>query len=104
MTASNQDAVKRVAAAVTAARSITVLTGAGVSSASGIPTFRGEDGLWKKVRVETLATREAFEHDPRLVWEWYDWRRSMIRDAQPNAAHHVLAAWTRTRAMAATPE
>ena len=98
MTASNQDAVKRVAAAVTAARSITVLTGAGVSSASGIPTFRGEDGLWKKVRVETLATREAFENDPRLVWEWYDWRRSLIRDAQPNAAHHVLAAWTRTRA------
>lgn len=98
MTEPNRDALERVAAALTAARSITALTGAGVSSASGIPTFRGDDGLWKKVRVETLATREAFENDPRLVWEWYDSRRSMIRDAQPNAAHHVLAAWTRTRA------
>lgn len=97
MTRSNRDAVERVAAALATARSITALTGAGVSSASGIPTFRGEDGLWKKVRVETLATRDAFENDPRLVWEWYDWRRSMIRDAQPNAAHHVLAAWTRDR-------
>jgi len=97
VTASDRDAIERVAAAVAAARSITALTGAGVSSASGVPTFRGEDGLWKKVRVETLATREAFENDPRLVWEWYDWRRSLIRNAQPNAAHHVLAAWTRTR-------
>jgi len=98
VTEPNRDAIERVAAALAAARSITALTGAGVSSGSGIPTFRGEDGLWKKVRVETLATRDAFENDPRLVWEWYDWRRSMIRDAQPNAAHHVLAAWTRTRA------
>jgi len=79
------------------ARTITVLTGAGVSAASGIPTFRGADGLWKKVRAETLATPEAFEHDPKLVWEWYDWRRQMIRDAEPNAAHHVLARWTRER-------
>lgn len=98
MTEPDRQAIEHVAAALAAARSITALTGAGVSSASGIPTFRGEDGLWKKVRVETLATPEAFENDPRLVWEWYDWRRSMIRDAQPNAAHHVLAAWTRTRA------
>ena len=97
--ASGRDAVERVAAALAAARSITALTGAGVSSASGIPTFRGQDGLWRKVRVETLATAEAFENDPRLVWEWYDWRRSMIRDAQPNAAHHVLAAWSRTRGL-----
>lgn len=79
------------------ARSVTVLTGAGVSAASGIPTFRGADGLWKKVRAETLATPEAFEHDPKLVWEWYDWRRQMIRDAQPNAAHLVLARWTAER-------
>ena len=80
-----------------AARRITVLTGAGVSAASGIPTFRGADGLWKKVRAETLATPEAFENDPKLVWEWYDWRRQMIRQAQPNAAHDVLARWTRER-------
>jgi NAD-dependent deacetylase len=71
-----------------------VLTGAGVSAASGVPTFRGEDGLWKKVRSETLATPEAFAHDPKLVWEWYDWRRGMIRDLQPNAAHRVLAEWS----------
>jgi NAD-dependent deacetylase len=77
-----------------AARRVAALTGAGVSAASGIPTFRGADGLWKKVRAETLATPEAFENDPKLVWEWYDWRRGMIREAHPNAAHEVLARWT----------
>jgi NAD-dependent deacetylase len=77
------------------ARRITALTGAGVSAASGIPTFRGADGLWKKVRAETLATPEAFANDPKLVWEWYDWRRGMITNAHPNAAHDVLARWTR---------
>jgi NAD-dependent deacetylase len=49
------------------------------------------------MRVETLATPEAFENDPKLVWEWYDWRRGMIREAKPNAAHEVLARWTRER-------
>lgn len=77
---------------------ITILTGAGVSAASGIPTFRGDDGLWKKVRAETIATPEAFQHDPKFVWEWYDWRRSVILDAKPNAAHDVLGRWTRERA------
>ena len=86
-----------VAAALQRAKRITVLTGAGVSAASGIPTFRGADGLWKRIRAETLATPEAFENDPKLVWEWYDWRRGMIRGAEPNAAHHVLARWTRDR-------
>jgi NAD-dependent deacetylase len=80
------------------ARTVTVLTGAGVSAASGVPTFRGEDGLWRKVRAETLATREAFANDPKLVWEWYDWRRGMIAGVTPNDAHHVLARWTRERA------
>ena len=87
----------RVIERLRAARRITVLTGAGVSAASGVPTFRGADGLWRKVRAETLATPEAFENDPKLVWEWYDWRRQKIRDAQPNAAHDVLAQWTRER-------
>lgn len=87
----------RVAEALRTAKRVTILTGAGVSAASGIPTFRGADGLWRKVRAETLATPEAFESDPKLVWEWYDWRRGMIRDARPNAAHDVLARWTRER-------
>ena len=86
--------IARVAARIRAANRVTILTGAGVSAASGIPTFRGADGLWKKLRAETLATPEAFDNDPKLVWEWYDWRRGMIRDAEPNAAHHVLAEWT----------
>jgi NAD-dependent deacetylase len=90
-------AAERVADAIRGAERVTILTGAGVSAASGIPTFRGADGLWKKVRAETLATAEAFENDPKLVWEWYDWRRQMIRGAQPNPAHHVLARWTRER-------
>jgi NAD-dependent deacetylase len=72
-----------------------VLTGAGVSAASGVPTFRGADGLWKNFRPETLATPEAFERDPKLVWEWYAWRRSRIAACQPNEAHRVLAEWSR---------
>ena len=79
------------------ATTITALTGAGVSAASGIPTFRGADGLYKNVNALSLATPEAFERDPRFVWEWYDWRRQKIQGAQPNAAHDVLAAWTRAR-------
>jgi len=74
---------------------ITVLTGAGVSAASGVPTFRGGDGLWKNFRPEALATADAFGRDPRLVWEWYAWRRSLIAACEPNAAHQVLAEWSR---------
>jgi NAD-dependent deacetylase len=74
---------------------ITVLTGAGVSAASGVPTFRGADGVWKNFRPETLATAEAFGRDPKLVWEWYAWRRFRIAACDPNAAHHVLADWSR---------
>jgi len=74
---------------------ITVLTGAGVSAASGVPTFRGADGLWKNFRPETLATAEAFARDPKLVWEWYAWRRFRIAACDPNAAHRVLADWSR---------
>ena len=74
---------------------ITVMTGAGVSAASGVPTFRGSSGLWKNFRAEDLATPEAFARDPRTVWEWYDWRRQLIARCVPNAAHEVLAAWSR---------
>ena len=74
---------------------ITVLTGAGVSAASGVPTFRGADGLWKNFRPETLATAEAFGRDPKLVWEWYAWRRGLIAACDPNPAHRVLAEWSK---------
>ena len=69
---------------------IAVLTGAGISAESGVPTFRGEDGLWKNYKPEELATPEAFLKDPRLVWEWYNWRRELISKALPNAAHKAL--------------
>src|ERR671912_712977 len=73
------------------ARRLTVLTGAGVSAASGVPTFRGADGLWKQYRATELATPEAFARDPRLVWEWYAWRRDVVARCRPNAAHLALA-------------
>jgi NAD-dependent deacetylase len=72
-------------------RSVVVMSGAGISADSGIPTFRGAGGLWKNFRAEELATPEAFRRDPLLVWEWYEWRRGLIRDAKPNAAHESLA-------------
>jgi NAD-dependent deacetylase len=70
---------------------VAVLTGAGISAESGIPTFRGERGLWRNFRPEQLATPEAFRRDPALVWEWYDWRRELIGGRAPNAAHETLA-------------
>jgi NAD-dependent deacetylase len=70
---------------------VAVLTGAGVSAESGVPTFRGEGGLWRSYRAEDLATPQAFRRDPVLVWEWYDWRRGLIGACQPNAAHDTLA-------------
>jgi NAD-dependent protein deacetylase/lipoamidase len=76
------------------AHTIVVVTGAGVSAASGVPTFRGEDGLWRNFRAEDLATPEAFAHDPKTVWEWYDWRRTVLAGCLPNAAHEVLAKWS----------
>lgn len=75
------------------AERVVVVTGAGVSAESGVPTFRGAGGLWKQFRPEELATPEAFAHDARLVWEWYEWRRGLIRACQPNPAHRAIAAW-----------
>ena len=72
------------------AKSVCVLTGAGISQESGVPTFRGPGGLWKQYRPEELATPEAFARDPMTVWEWYAWRREIIGRAQPNAAHFAL--------------
>jgi NAD-dependent deacetylase len=76
---------------VASADSIVALTGAGISAESGVPVFRGDSGLWRNFRPEDLATPEAFERDPLLVWEWYDWRRRKIAEAQPNAGHKALA-------------
>ena len=72
-------------------RRILVITGAGVSAESGIPTFRGKDGYWRNRDPAKLATPEAFARDPKLVWEWYRERRQRIRNAQPNAAHEAIA-------------
>ena len=69
---------------------MTVLTGAGISAESGVPTFRGDGGLWRTFRPEDLATPEAFGRDPKLVWEWYDWRRQLVAKAQPNPGHRAL--------------
>ena len=76
---------------IASAQAVTILTGAGISADSGVPTFRGADGLWRNFRAEDLATPEAFERDPRLVWEWYDWRRELIATTRPNPAHLAIA-------------
>ena len=74
------------------ARKVVVLTGAGVSAESGVHTFRGRDGLWKKHRPEDLARPDAFAAHPELVWEFYNWRRDLVGKCEPNPAHFALAA------------
>jgi NAD-dependent deacetylase len=76
-----------------ASASVACLTGAGISAESGIPTFRGTDGLWKKFRPEELASIDAFLSHPELVLEWYKFRRERMATALPNAGHQALAAW-----------
>jgi NAD-dependent deacetylase len=73
------------------ASTIAALTGAGISAESGIPTFRGPGGIWRTYRPENLATPEAFAKDPKLVWEWYNFRRGVIAGVEPNAGHCALA-------------
>ena len=81
-----------LARAVRHARLVAVLTGAGVSAESGVPTFRDAlTGLWARYDPRALATPAAFARDPGLVWEWYATRRAMLRDIAPNAGHHALA-------------
>jgi NAD-dependent deacetylase len=78
--------------ALRTARHIAVLTGAGVSAESGVPTFRdAQTGLWARYRPDDLATPEAFRRNPRLVWEWYAWRRELVSKANPNPGHYALA-------------
>ncbi len=84
--------ISEVAQAIREAERIVVFTGAGISAESGVPTFRGKDGLWKQYRPEELATPQAFARDPKLVWEWYNWRRELIAPLEPNDGHRFVAA------------
>ena len=71
---------------------VVALTGSGISAESGVPTFReAQTGLWERFDPQQLATPEAFARDPRLVWEWYEWRRELVAEAGPNAGHRALA-------------
>ena len=77
--------------AVRGAHHLVVLTGAGISAESGVPTFRdAQTGLWAKFRPEELATPEAFRRSPKVVWEWYAWRRQLVAQVEPNAGHRAL--------------
>lgn len=84
-------AIEQAVGILKGAKTLVGLTGAGVSAESGLPTFRGEDGLWKTYRAEDIATPESFARDPRLVWEWYNWRRGLFKSCSPNPAHEAFA-------------
>lgn len=73
---------------------VTVLTGAGISAASGVPTFRGDDGLWEEFDPEELASPRGFRNDPEKVWRWYNQRRVEIDKVDPNRGHEVLGTWS----------
>lgn len=86
------DIPEALLAALRDARHVCVLTGAGVSAESGVPTFReAQDGLWSRYSPQELATPEAFLADPALIWRWYRWRRDLVAAAEPNAGHIALA-------------
>jgi NAD-dependent deacetylase len=88
------DLIQEAAGAIQQARKIVILTGAGVSAESGIPTFRdAQTGLWARFKPEELASPDAFRKDPALVWDWYRERQRAIRRCEPNPAHHALAAF-----------
>lgn len=82
---------EQLADRVRQAKEIVFVTGAGISQESGIPTFRGKDGLWRKYDAMKLATIDAFYENPKLVWEWYEERRRNILSAHPNAGHLAIA-------------
>ncbi len=87
-----QEDVKTAAQLLFEGKRIAVMTGAGVSKESGVPTFRdATDGLWARYDPMQLATPQAFERDPRLVWDWYEYRREIVRPARPNPGHIALA-------------
>lgn len=82
----------KLATLVETAQNAVVLTGAGISAESGVPTFRGAEGLWGKFKAEELATMEAFMANPKIVWEWYNWRRELLTNVEPNNGHKALCA------------
>ena len=84
-------ALGRLADRLRTAHAIVAMTGAGISAESGVPTFRGADGLWQNYSATDLATPEAFARDPGLVWQWYRWRQGIIGRAHPNPGHLALA-------------
>ena len=94
-----EERIQALREALSEAKRVAALTGAGISAESGVPTFRGAGGLWRNYNPQELATPEAFARDPRLVWEWYDWRRGLIAKAQPNAGHAALVEFERERRM-----
>jgi NAD-dependent deacetylase len=88
-----RESVGEATALLARARRVVVLTGAGVSAESGVPTFRDAlTGLWRRFDAQALATAEAFRADPDLVWGWYEWRRGVVGRARPNPAHTAIAA------------
>lgn len=86
------DDLARAADWLRAADRVCVLTGAGVSAESGVPTFRAADGLWEGHRIEDVASPDGFRRDPRLVWEFYNARRANVKTVRPNPGHHALVA------------
>ena len=89
----NVDFLKEAADTIMDADYFVALTGAGISKESGVPTFRGEDGLWRNYDAMELATPTAFARNPTLVWEWYTWRQGLIANCEPNPAHNTLVSW-----------
>ncbi len=87
----NSSLIEKAAFLIKEGQVVTALTGAGISAESGIPTFRGKDGLWQKFKPEELATPTAFSTNPKLVWEWYKYRIDLIKEAKPNPAHNALS-------------
>ncbi|MBT8378921.1 MAG: NAD-dependent deacylase [Ignavibacteria bacterium] len=82
---------KSLIAELKKAKSIVFFTGAGISAESSIPTFRGKDGIWNKLKPEELANFDAFMKNPEMVWEWYNHRKKIIQESQPNRAHTTIA-------------
>ncbi|MFO1463139.1 MAG: NAD-dependent deacylase [bacterium] len=88
---SRQDILEAARRALARARRVSVLTGAGVSAESGIPTFRDRGGIWEKFDPQQVATPDAFARDPAFVWEWYALRMRAVQEARPNPAHYAIA-------------